>query len=114
MINRLNATYSKFILEMQLNSRSGTAPAAAPAAVPVQATSNRNVNGRERGRSSAAAASTANTISTPVNREQAQIIKIGVYQDLTHFFCLRDSFFTFSTKLQKRYEDEQFLLIQTI
>lgn len=78
MIDRLNATYSKFILETQLNSRNGSA-AAAVAGATARATSNRTGNGRgrERERSSTASVSIPNTVPTPVNREQANAIKLG-------------------------------------
>lgn len=70
--DRLNATYSKFILESQLNQRTGIA-ATAPGTV--ASTSRTTTAGR--GRSSAAAVSVPNTVSTPINRAQANPIKRG-------------------------------------
>lgn len=75
MNDRLNATYSKFILESQLQQRNIAAAVVTSHTMTATPATNRTVAGR--GRSSAAAASTPNTVSTPVNRAQTNRIKMG-------------------------------------
>lgn len=71
------ATYSKFILETQLNTRTGTV-ADAVADVTAQAVPNRNVSRRERGRGP----SSPNIMPPLINRAQANTIKFGAYQNI--------------------------------